>query len=96
MDEIFHKSTSVFDVVRLARPSVTPNRYGKNGELLVNYLESDEHRRRSSVAGGATETAMEKARADAVENKPRAEHDEGYRAEGGYAGGSGTSSEKFD
>ncbi|KAF4552316.1 Sugar (and other) transporter-like protein 46 [Elsinoe fawcettii] len=49
MDEIFHKTTSVFDVVSVAKHQ--PHRYGKNGELLINYEETEEYttRRRSSV-----------------------------------------------
>ncbi|KAF2817095.1 sugar transporter family protein [Mytilinidion resinicola] len=51
MDSIFHKTTSVFDVVRIARE--TPRRYGKNGELLIAYDDTEEHaaaaRRRSSA-----------------------------------------------
>jgi hypothetical protein len=50
MDEIFRKSTSIFDVVSVARD--TPNRYGKSGELLINYLDTEAAhgaRRRSSL-----------------------------------------------
>lgn len=74
MDEIFHKTTSIWNAVPIARN--TPRRYGKNGELLVNYLDTEEaagqSRRRSSVtgAGGA------KAGAERME-KAGALHDEG-------------------
>ncbi|EOD45806.1 Sugar/inositol transporter [Neofusicoccum parvum] len=59
MDTIFHKTTSVFDVVRVARDE--PRRYGKNGELLIDYNDTEEAaahaegRRRSSAgaAGGS-------------------------------------------
>ncbi|KAF2753377.1 sugar transporter STL1 [Pseudovirgaria hyperparasitica] len=55
MDAIFHKSKSVFDVVAIARNE--PRRYGKKGELLINYEETEEfqaqQRRRSSVIGGS-------------------------------------------
>jgi hypothetical protein len=50
MDEIFRKTTSVFNVVKVARD--TPNRYGKSGELLINYLDTEAAagaRRRSSL-----------------------------------------------
>jgi hypothetical protein len=50
MDEIFRNSTSVFNVVKVARD--TPNRYGKSGELLINYLDTEAAagaRRRSSL-----------------------------------------------
>lgn len=47
MDNIFHKVTpgwkGVFTVVRQAR--VEPRWYGKNGELLVDYEETEEHQR---------------------------------------------------
>lgn len=54
MDEIFHKTTGWFDVVKVARE--TPRRFGKNGELLINYEDTEEYaahgdeRRRSSIA----------------------------------------------
>ena len=50
MDSIFQKTRSVFTVVSVARKE--PNRYGKNGELLINYEETEEHRRRSSATYG--------------------------------------------
>jgi hypothetical protein len=40
MDSIFHKTTNAFDVVRLARPSVTPNKYDKHGKMI--YSDSDD------------------------------------------------------
>lgn len=65
MDEIFEKSTNVFNVVSIARD--TPNRYGKKGELLINYLDTEAAagaRRRSSVpsaqAGGKATKDNEK------------------------------------
>jgi len=49
MDAIFVKTKSIFSAVRVAREE--PRRYGKNGEVLINYDETDmAHRRRSSVA----------------------------------------------
>ena len=52
MDEIFHKTTNIFNVVKVARD--TPRRFGKNGELLINYEDTEEaaaysERRRSSI-----------------------------------------------
>ncbi|THW92089.1 general substrate transporter [Aureobasidium pullulans] len=50
MDEIFRNTTSIFNVVSVARD--TPNRYGKNGELLINYMDTEAAagaRRRSSL-----------------------------------------------
>jgi hypothetical protein len=53
MDEIFHKTTTPFDVVKVAHDM--PRRYGKRGELLINYADTEEardtERRRSSVTG---------------------------------------------
>jgi hypothetical protein len=57
MDEIFHDVSGfkgVFEVVAVARNK--PHRYGKNGELLINYDDTEEARRaslrRTSVAPG--------------------------------------------
>jgi hypothetical protein len=46
MDTIFQKSTSIFNVVSVARNE--PHRFGKNGELLINYQDTEEHMRRAS------------------------------------------------
>lgn len=46
MDAIFRKTKSVWSLVKVARDE--PRRYGKNGELLINYTETDEHFRRAS------------------------------------------------
>ena len=55
MDSIFHKTKSVFSVVRLAKEE--PRRFGKNGEVLINYDEAIDDtnalRRRSVTTGGA-------------------------------------------
>jgi hypothetical protein len=45
MDTIFHKVSGAkgyFDVVHVAAKE--PRRYGKNGELLISYDETDEHK----------------------------------------------------
>lgn len=50
MDDIFQATTSAFDVVKVARDM--PRRYGKNGEVLIEYDDEEANqRRRSSVAG---------------------------------------------
>lgn len=54
MDTIFHETTGYFQVVSQAKHQ--PRRYGKNGELLINYEETEEHRR-SSIAPGAMQAA---------------------------------------
>lgn len=46
MDAIFNKTTSVFNVVSVARNE--PHRYGKHGELLINYEDTEQHLRRAS------------------------------------------------
>lgn len=51
MDTIFHKTTSIWNCVSVARNE--PRRYGKNGEVLIDYQETDEAAvRRASVNGG--------------------------------------------
>ncbi|MCJ1307675.1 hypothetical protein MMC25_001323 [Agyrium rufum] len=52
MDSIFRKTKSIWSVVRVANGE--PRRYGKHGEVLIHYEETEEHavRRRSSVAPG--------------------------------------------
>jgi len=57
MDEIFNKTTNIFDVVKVARDM--PRRYGKNGELLINYEDTDANmakqvKRRTSIGGTYT------------------------------------------
>lgn len=62
MDEIFHKVhgwQGAFTVVKVARDK--PRRYGKRGELLIPYEDTEEareveHRRRSSVVSSTTTT----------------------------------------
>ncbi|CRG87564.1 Sugar transporter STL1 [Talaromyces islandicus] len=46
MDTIFRKTKSVWGLVKVARDE--PRRYGKNGELLISYTETDDHFRRAS------------------------------------------------
>ncbi|KAF2139289.1 uncharacterized protein K452DRAFT_320439 [Aplosporella prunicola CBS 121167] len=72
MDTIFHKTTSVFNVVSVARNE--PRRYGKNGELLINYEETEEHhmhdesRRNSSADPRMMSNIGEKRHTKNVEN----------------------------
>jgi len=46
MDSIFNKTDTVFEVVKIAREE--PRRFGKYGEMLINYEETEEHKRRAS------------------------------------------------
>ena len=48
MDVIFAKTKNIFTVVWTAKHE--PRRYGKNGELLIDYEETGEHARRISYA----------------------------------------------
>jgi beta-xylosidase len=50
MDTIFRKTDSIFKLVGVARKE--PHRYGKNGEQLVTYEETEEHQRRASYVSG--------------------------------------------
>ena len=65
MDSIFRKCRSYFTLVKIARDE--PRRYGKKGELLINYEETEEHARRASVLSQPSEKA-EKAGGLAVED----------------------------
>lgn len=64
IDSIFRKTKGWFDVVSVANNE--PQRYGKNGELLIDYEQTEEHAVRThSVASGpgakATATGIENA-----------------------------------
>ena len=49
MDTIFYKTKSIFKVVSIAKHE--PHRYDKNGNVLIDYTETEHHeRRKSSVA----------------------------------------------
>ncbi len=48
MDAIFHKTRNIFTVVGTAKNE--PHRFGKNGEMLIDYEETEEHQRRASTA----------------------------------------------
>ena len=67
MDSIFRRCRSYFTLVKIARDE--PRRYGKKGELLINYEETEEHAtRRASVLSRPLEKA-EGAEGLAVENE---------------------------
>ena len=58
MDSIFAKCKSIFSVVSIAKEE--PRRYGKNGEVLISYEETDmAHRRQSSVIASHLPGAQE-------------------------------------
>ncbi|KAJ9355811.1 hypothetical protein DTO027B9_3965 [Paecilomyces variotii] len=63
MDNIFHKTTSIWDLVKVARDE--PRRYGKNGELLINYAETEDHLRRASHVSGEKGIITNKSHANA-------------------------------
>lgn len=52
MDSIFRKTKNVFSVVRTAKEE--PRRFGKNGEVLIRYEETDERWRRASASASAS------------------------------------------
>lgn len=66
MDSIFRKCSSYFTLVKIARDE--PRRYGKKGELLINYEETEEHARRASILSQPSEKAN-KAEGLAIENE---------------------------
>jgi len=75
MDEIFHAASGPFDVVGIAHN--LPHRYGKKGELLVDYADTEQaheaERRRSSVVatqsnGGVLAKDNEKELREHVDN----------------------------
>ncbi|KAI9791696.1 MAG: hypothetical protein M1835_000131 [Candelina submexicana] len=75
MDVIFRKTTSIFNVVKVAREE--PRRYGNKGEALYYYEETETHQRvRTGVGNGRT-------RSRGVQNEKHANPD--YAAENGYS-----------
>ena len=71
MDGIFLKCNSIFSLVSIAKHE--PKRYGKKGELLIDYEESEAYRRRSSIVPGGVGRARARASisgGDANEDKP--------------------------
>ncbi|KAF2443571.1 general substrate transporter [Karstenula rhodostoma CBS 690.94] len=77
MDEIFHKTTNPFNVVKIAKQM--PHRYDKHGELLISYEETEEaqmyaERRRSSVV--AAEARRVSSGAARGEKEDEVEHRE--------------------
>jgi hypothetical protein len=62
----------VFDVVRLARPEVTPNKYDKHGKFIMS---SDD------VSLASREGS---SRTRGLEDKQRSEGNEAYHVEGGF------------
>ena len=73
MDSIFRKCHSVFAVVKIAKNE--PQRYGKKGELLIRYEETEEHAQRQQSVVSAR--GMEKLTSNAVEHvdHPNPDHD---------------------
>jgi len=66
MDSIFrkcHGSAGWFTVVKIARDE--PRRYGKNGELLIAYDETEEHQQRQASVVSGTDMGRAAMVADA-------------------------------
>ena len=55
MDSIFRKCHSSLTAVKVAHDE--PRRFGKKGELLIDYEDTDEHQRRASVLSNPAEKA---------------------------------------
>lgn len=64
MDSVFRKCNSIFTIVKIAKDE--PQRYGKKGELLIPYEETEEHRQRQ--ASRVSATGMEKFAGDGGEH----------------------------
>ena len=81
MDSIFHKAQGAagwFSVVKIAHDE--PRRYGKNGELLIAYDETEEHaQRQASVVSASGVDMSRKQRIENLENL-----DEEGKAEKGF------------
>lgn len=58
MDAIFRKTKGIFNVVSTAQHE--PQRYGKHGELLINYEETVEHVARVGSMAHDTQKPMSK------------------------------------
>lgn len=84
MDTIFHNTTSVFNVVRVAKEE--PHRYGKNGEVLINYQETEEHQRRRSSVARTASMASQGVLGDRDPEKSGYHHDHTQHFRGGQAG----------
>lgn len=70
------KCHSIFTIVKIAKEE--PHRYGKNGKVLINYEETQDHLRRASYVSDKSGTGR------AVENVQYANPD--HRIETGFAG----------
>ena len=70
MDTIFHKCNGAagwFTVVKIAHSE--PRRYGKNGELLIAYDETDEHHQRQASLVSGTNMGRAVAKMASEEEK---------------------------
>lgn len=79
MDSIFRKTKNIFTVVWTAKHE--PHRYGKNGEVLIEYEETGEHERRASTAMRRDSVASEKRVRD-MEKARRSVHNEQTEVDG--------------
>ena len=76
MDTIFQKTKSIFSVVGVAKRE--PHRYDKNGNVLIQYEETEAHaRRKSSVAYQATNLPRRLSTASGTSEKQVSGHKEG-------------------
>jgi hypothetical protein len=88
MDSVFRKCKSIFTIVKIAKEE--PRRFGKNGEVLINYDETEEHFRRASIISErrASMAASQHGGKAVTQHMERDEEKDGYsHGENGYARG---------
>jgi hypothetical protein len=82
MDTIFHKTKNVFTVVWTAKNE--PRRYGKHGEVLIEYEDTGEaQRRRSSHGSRARKASSITQTGDDEKGVSKHEFKPEYRGDGG-------------
>ena len=82
MDSIFrkcHGTAGWFTVVKIAKDE--PRRYGKKGELLIAYDESDEHQQRQASVVSGTDMGRAARVADATRVSSDRDAEKGYSNE---------------
>lgn len=88
MDTIFHKTKNIFTVVWTAKHE--PHRYGKKGEVLIEYEATDEHQRRVSYAERRASVASMRSRSGYDSEKAIREQSEVHRGNAGESATGGS------
>ena len=92
MDSIFQKADRegkgsfwqpLFNVVKIAKNE--PRRYGKNGETLINYEDTEEHLSIERTRSGVARSISSEKKRDARAVEDTARRNPGYYAENGSA-----------